>query len=68
MGWTGRWVDASAIDDYPQFSGWDQAVGTSVAAGENLPVKDVLDGTDFTLLRFAFYKRADVLAYLEARS
>ena len=65
VGWSGRWVDAGAIDDFPQFAGWDTAIVTS-AAGETLPARDVLgDGIDYTRLRFAFFDRADVLAFLE---
>ncbi len=65
VAWTGRWTDASAIDEVPQFAGWDTSIAASVAAGENLPVKDTLgDGIDYLTLRFAFYQRADVEAYL----
>ena len=65
VGWSGRWTAASAIDDFPQFSGWDTAIRTD-AAGETLPARDVLgDGIDYTRLRFAFFQRADVVAFLE---
>ena len=66
VAWSGRWTDASAIDEVPQFAGWDTSIVASVAAGENLPVKDTLgDGIDYLTLRFAFYERADVVAYLD---
>jgi hypothetical protein len=65
VGWSGRWIDASAIDDVPQFAGWDTSIAATVPAGENLPAKDTLgDGIDYLTLRFAFYRRADVEAYL----
>ena len=65
VGWSGRWTDAGAIDDFPQFSGWDTAIVIG-AAGETLPARDVLgDGIDYTRLRFAFFDRADVMAFLE---
>ncbi len=65
IAWSGRWIDASAIDEVPQFAGWDTSISTTVPAGENLPVKDTLgDGIDYVTLRFAFYRRADVEAYL----
>jgi hypothetical protein len=65
VSWSGRWIDAAAIDEVPQFAGWDSAISTTVAPGATMNVKDVLDGVDFTFLRFAFYERADVLAWLE---
>ena len=65
VGWSGRWTDAAAIDEVPQFAGWDTAIGVTVPAGATMNVKEVLDGTDYTLLRFAFYERADVEAWLE---
>ncbi len=65
VAWSGRWIDASAIDEVPQFAGWDTSISATVPAGENLPVKDSLgDGIDYQTLRFAFYRRADVEAYL----
>ena len=65
VAWSGRWTDASAIDEVPQFAGWDTSIATTVPAGENLPVKDTLgDGIDYLTLRFAFYHRADVEAFL----
>ncbi len=65
IAWSGRWIDASAIDEVPQFAGWDTSISTTVPAGENLPVKDTLgDGIDYVTLQFAFYRRADVEAYL----
>lgn len=65
VAWSGRWTDASAIDDVPQFAGWDTSIAATVPAGENLPAKDTLgDGIDYQTLRFAFYRRADVEAYL----
>jgi hypothetical protein len=65
VSWSGRWIDAAAIDEVPQFAGWDSAIAVTVPPDTTMNVKDVLDGTDFTLLRFAFYKRADVLAWLD---
>lgn len=64
VGWTARWSDAAAIDDIPQFAGWDTGVVVTVPAGSTMNVKDVLDGIDFTSLRLAFYRRADVTAWL----
>ena len=65
VAWSGRWTDASAIDEVPQFAGWDTSISATVPAGENLAVKDTLgDGIDYQTLRFAFYDRADVSAYL----
>ena len=65
VAWSGRWTDASAIDEVPQFAGWDTSISATVAAGQNLPVRDSLgDGIDYQTLRFAFYRRADVEAYL----
>ena len=65
VAWSGRWIDASAIDEVPQFAGWDTSIAATVPAGENLPVKDTLgDGIDYETLRFGFYRRADVEAYL----
>ena len=65
VGWSGRWTDAAAIDEVPQFAGWDTAIVVSVPAGATMNVKDVLDGTDFTQLRFAFYERSEVVAWLD---
>jgi hypothetical protein len=67
-GWSGRWMLGNAVDDFPQFSGWDQVSSVAVQTGTSIVLRESIDDVSLISVRAAFYRREDVEAYLDPDS
>ena len=68
VGWTGRWMAASSIDDFAAFDGWDRSVSIAVAPEANVTVREAVDDLGILSVRASIFRRAEVIAYLEPDS
>ena len=58
----------NAVDDFPQFSGWDQVSSVAVQTGTSIVLRESIDDVSLISVRASFYRREDVEAYLDPNS
>ena len=68
VGWSGRWIPATAGDDIVRFSGWNRDVAVTAGAGTSILVGETISDLRILSIRAATFQRADVLAYLSPDS
>jgi hypothetical protein len=64
VGWSGRWMSASGIDDFPAFSGWDRDVSIAVAPEANVTIRESVDDLGLLSVRASTFRTPEVIAYL----
>lgn len=67
-GWSGRWVPGEAVDDFPQFSGWDRDAALVVAPRASIVLRESTEDLSLLSVRAGIYLRAEVEAYIEPGS